>query len=92
MVKQRKILNDAVFFVPFEKDGHLFQFNQIAETFVVSTKAKEPIKDTKDFESNELPDIYPIESNISIEQQNIYQIQNVFRKNTLFLFSFDTLD
>lgn len=79
ITSQRKILDKALFVVPFEKDGDLIQFQKIADSFVV---AKQPIKPIDKIENSEetLPDIYPLKSNISIDSENIYQIKNIYRK------------
>lgn len=77
---ERKIVNDALFVVPFEKDEHLYQFKLHAETFIASKKPIETDNELPDFESTELPDIYPLTCNISIAEENIYKIQNIYRK------------
>lgn len=76
---QRKILNNSWFVVPFESNGNLIQFQKTAETFVVS---KQPIKAIDNFSNaqTELPDIYPLSGHISIEKENFYQLQNIYRK------------
>lgn len=79
VTSQRKILDNTVFVVPFESDGNLFQFQQIAESFLVSKQPIQPIVDVSKAESA-LPDIYPLHSNISIEKENIYQNRNVYRE------------
>lgn len=79
MTSQRKILENAKFVVPFESDGNLIQFQQTAESFLVSKQPLKPIADVSKAE-NELPDILPLFSNISIEKENIYQIKNIYRK------------
>lgn len=79
ITSQRKILDKALFVTPFEKDGELIQFEKTAETFVVS---KQPIKPVdKVANAGELPDIYPLNSNISIDKENFYQLRNIYRKS-----------
>lgn len=79
ITSQRKFLNNALFVVPFEKDGNLIQLEKTAETLVVS---KQPLKAIENLSKAEdaLPDIYPLSSNISIDKENIYQIKNIYRK------------
>lgn len=79
VLSQRKILETPLFSVPFEKDGILYQFEQSADSLVVS---KQPIKPIEDFSKAEqqLPDIYPLSSNISINKTNIYQKENIYRE------------
>lgn len=79
IASQRKISDQALFAVPFEKDGILYQFRKTADTFVVS---KQPLRAIEDFSKaeKELPDISPLSSNASIDAENIYQIQNIYRE------------
>lgn len=79
VTSQRKILNNATFVVPFESDGNFIQFQQTAESFLVSKQPLKSIADVSKAES-ELPDIHPLYSNISIDKTNIYQNRNVYRK------------
>lgn len=79
ITSQRKILNDALFVVPFESDGNLIQFKKTAETIVVSKQAIKPIENISNAET-ELPDIYPLSSNISLDTDNIYQNKHIYRK------------
>lgn len=78
VTSQRKILDNALFVVPFEKDGNLIQFRKTAESFVVSKQPLKAIENVSKAE-NSLPDIHPLRSNISIEKENIYQIKNIYR-------------
>lgn len=88
ITSQRKILNNAWFVVPFESNGNLIQFKKTAETLVVS---RQPVKaiDSMTNAETELPDIYPLSGHISIDKENIYQLQNIYRKfnNIVALFS-----
>lgn len=65
--------------MPFEKDGHLIQFEKTADSFVVS---KQPIQSIDNISKaeNDLPDIHPLSSHISIDKTNIYQTKNIYRK------------
>lgn len=77
ITSQRKVLNNALFVVPFESDGNFFQFQKTAECFIVS---KEPLKTIENVSAAEtaLPDIHPLSSNISIDKENIYQNKNIY--------------
>lgn len=79
ITSQRKILDKALFIVPFEKDGELIQFQKTAESFLVAKQPLKPIENIANAEES-LPDIYPLKSNISIDKENIYQIKNIYRK------------
>lgn len=79
LTSQRRILDTAWFVVPFEKDGNLIQFEKTIESLVVSKQPIKPIDNISNAE-NELPDIYPLSSHISIDKENIYQTKNIYRK------------
>lgn len=79
ITSQRKILNNAWFVVPFESNGNLIQFQKTAESFVVSRQPVKAIDQISNAET-ELPDIYPLSGHISIDKENIYQLQNIYRK------------
>lgn len=79
-VSQRKILYDTVLAVPFEKEGNQFQFELTANAFVVAKQPIAPHQGQPKFTSDSLPNIYPLESHISIEKENIYRLRNVYRK------------
>lgn len=74
---QRQTVSDAQFVVPFEKDGRLYQFQKTAETLLCS---KQPLKPIEQVAQAELPVIYPLECNISIDAEHIYQRRNVHRE------------
>lgn len=88
---QRKILNNAWFSVPFESSGNLIQFQKTAESLVVSKHPIKPIENISNAET-ELPNIYPLNSHISIDKENFYELQNIYRKcngsRTVFVTSF----
>lgn len=73
--------------MPFESNGNLIQFQKTAESFVVS---KQPIKAIDNFSNaqTDLPDIYPLSGHISIDKENFYQLQNIYRKFGNIFFSF----
>lgn len=78
---QRKTLDDALFVTPFEKDGDYFLFNKTAETLVLSKKPLTTMDISSDkFESDSMPDLYPLKSNVSIGTENIYEKRNIYRK------------
>lgn len=74
----RKIINNAFFIAPFEKDGDQIQLELTAETFMSSRKAINPFK--PQIQQNTLPDIFPLKHTVSIPQVHFYQKQNVYRK------------
>lgn len=79
ITSQRKILNNSWFVVPFESDGSLIQFQKTAESFVVSKQPLKAIGNISNAET-ELPDIYPLSGHVSIDKENFYELQNIYRK------------
>lgn len=79
-VSQRKIINDAFFVAPFDKEGNSMQFEKTANAFIASKKPISVQSNSPKLESDSLPNIYPLASNISIEKQQIYRKRNVYRK------------
>jgi hypothetical protein len=77
VTKNRKVLTNAFFVVPVEKEGDLIQFEVNADTFM---SAKTPITPFSKVEDVELPNIFPIKPTISIPTENIYKQQRIYRK------------
>lgn len=75
----RKVVNDVLFVVPIEKDGDILQMEVHADTFLTS---KKPIgvMNTAENTGSQLPDIFPLKYTISMPQQNIYQLRDIYRK------------
>lgn len=82
ITSQRKTLDNAWFVVPFESDGHLIQFQKTAESLVVSKHPIKPIENISNAES-ELPSIYPLSGHISIDKENLYELQNIYRESNV---------
>lgn len=76
----RRIINDAMFIAPIEKDGDLIQMELLAETLVTSKKPISPFALKIKSEDVELPDLFPLKHTISIPKVNIYQKRSVYRK------------
>jgi hypothetical protein len=90
ITKDRKIINDAFFVVPIEKEGDLIQFEVLAETFVTSKKPTVPVSFRSGSEDMVIPSIFPLKHTVSIPTLNLYQKRNIYRK--LFFFSFFLLN
>ncbi|KAJ8972293.1 hypothetical protein NQ317_018627 [Molorchus minor] len=74
---KRYILNDLVFSYPFMKFGDLIQFQLSGETVITSSKPLAPIT-LEPTESLELPDIAPIKPTITLNRENIYEVENIY--------------
>lgn len=81
----RKIINDAYFVAPFEKDGDLIQMEMQAETFITSKKPLGSQKVNFKSEEVELPNLFPLKHTVSIPQCNIYEKKNVYRKHLKYI-------
>jgi len=73
----RKIVNDAFFVVPFEKNQKNVQLQVTAETLMTSRKPINPFK-VQPGSQNELPDIFPVSETASIPQVHFYNQQSVY--------------
>lgn len=77
---ERKVVNDAYIVLPFEKEQNLYQFEMHAETLVSSKKPIECVEGVQVTEFSVIPDLFPLSCNISIEPNNFYKLQNVYRE------------
>lgn len=80
LTSSRKIVSDAFFSFPYERDNDLIQFEIQAETMMIS---KTPIQDfpvDRNIASLELPDLFPVKATITIPTYNIYEKRDIYRK------------
>lgn len=80
----RRIVNNAFFSVPFEKDGDLIQMEVHADTFITSKKSLQSFEFEGSAEEQELPNLFPIKATITLPTKNIYQSQDIYRKLIFF--------
>jgi hypothetical protein len=73
----KRLINDAFFIVPFEKDGDEIQFELTAETFVTSRKPLAKV-DVKSQTKIEIPDIFPLKPTVSLSHANFYADENAY--------------
>ncbi|CAG9768034.1 unnamed protein product [Ceutorhynchus assimilis] len=80
MVRQRYFADNVYFSYPFERNGDLIQFELVGDTVLLSEKPLSPIteKSTNEFE---LPDIFPIKPTLTLNQENIYVVENNYPIN-----------
>ncbi|XP_044263303.1 39S ribosomal protein L37, mitochondrial [Tribolium madens] len=83
LVKNRFIIDDTHFSYNFEKYGKLIQFELKGDTLLTSTSPLTAITDqpTKELE---LPDIFPIEPTITLNEENIYTVRGIYPVNIQF--------
>lgn len=79
IVRERYISNDVLFSFPFEKYGELVQLQLTGDTLITSSQLLPPlcIADTANIE---LPSLYPVKETVTLTPQNIYDLQNIYRK------------
>lgn len=84
IVSNRKVVRDVLFVVPIEKDGDVLQMEITADTFLTSKKPITAIATTEMIE-NQLPDMFPLKYTISMPQENIYQLRDIYRELSITL-------
>lgn len=80
MTTTRKLISDAFFVVPFMRDESRIQSEITVETFMTAKRpisVGEPV--TADVANAELPDLSPLNFTISLPQENIYKIRDIYR-------------
>lgn len=73
-------MNDVFFKYPFTKDKKQIQFELHAETFITSRKPILGFNEIQKFEGQELPNLFPVNQTISIQRENVYDLENIYRK------------
>lgn len=79
IVKDRFILNDLYFSFPFMKEDNLIQFRMTGDTVLVSRKPLSSVTD-EPTQDHELPNLHPIHYTATLKEENIYELQNIYRK------------
>lgn len=79
-VQQRYLADNVYFSYPFEKNGDLIQFQLLGDSVLLSNKCLSPItnESTKEFD---LPDLFPIKPTITLNEENIYVLENMYSIN-----------
>lgn len=80
----RRIVNNAFFSVPFQKDGDLIQMEVHADTFITSKKSLQSFEFEGSVEDQEIPNIFPIKATITLPTRNIYENKDIYRKLDFF--------
>lgn len=79
IVKDRFIFNQLYFSYPFETFGDLIQFRSTTDTVITSSNPLNPIV-SENTENYDLPDLFPLKPTVSLTEENIYVIEDIFRK------------
>ncbi|XP_030759393.1 39S ribosomal protein L37, mitochondrial [Sitophilus oryzae] len=77
LVKQRYLTNNVNFSYSFEKNGDLVQFQLTGDFVLLSKTPLNPVttQSTKEFD---LPDLYPIKPTITLNEENIYVVEDTY--------------
>lgn len=79
LVKQRYLLSDLFFSFPFEYFGDLIQFQLTGNAVLVAEKPLKPVF-TASTQSHKIPDIFPVKPTVTLNLQNFYDLNNIYRK------------
>lgn len=80
ITSSRKIVNNAYFVVPVEKEGDFIQFEHRVETLITSRKPLKHVNVEDNAEKSLLPNIFPLKHTVSIPQTNIYEKKHIYRE------------
>ncbi|XP_012251357.2 39S ribosomal protein L37, mitochondrial [Athalia rosae] len=75
---ERNLIHNGIVKVPIEKDGNLLQFTLRADLLLASTSPLKAIGSKEDGNHINLPDLYPIDSTITLKPENVYKLQNLY--------------
>lgn len=84
VVKQRAILQNAQFWFPFEVSDDLVQLQVTADVLLTSSLPLPPVT-SEPTDALQLPNLGPAHPLVSLNEENIYQIKNIYRKCIFFL-------
>ncbi|XP_023013475.2 mitochondrial ribosomal protein L37 [Leptinotarsa decemlineata] len=80
LTKERYLFEDLFFSFPFERNGMLLQFQLSGDFVLTSSKPLSPISE-ESTENLELPDIYPVDPMITLNNENIYETRSIYPIN-----------
>lgn len=79
LVRERYLLNDLLFSLPFEYFGDLIQFQLTGDNALVASKPLKPVS-TISTEEFAVPDIFPIKPTVTLNVQNFYDFTDIYRE------------
>ncbi len=78
--QNRYKFEDAYFSVPLFRDEDIIQLQMRADLLLLSKKEMKPICSPEVTINTELPDLSPLNYKVSLKEENIYKLENVFRE------------
>lgn len=82
VTRQRYVLHNLQFWYPFEKAGDLIQLQLRGDTLLTTSTPLSPITNEVTDEL-ELPNLFPIKHTVTLNTENIYKLQTIYRKFNL---------
>lgn len=79
LVKERYLFNDLQFSFPFKRHDQQIQFQLTGDFFLSSSKPLKPITNESTRKIT-ISDMKPLEPTVSIMKENIYKVENIYRK------------
>lgn len=79
LVQKRYLFSDLLFSYPFTRQEQSVQF-QLSGDFLLTSSSPLPLITNHSTKDLDLPDIYPVEPTVSLNKDNIYKLENIYRK------------
>lgn len=77
--QNRYLFSDLLFSYPFEANDQQIQFQLSGDFFLSSCKSLKAVTQ-ESTEDVDIPDMTPLAKTVSLSKQNIYKIENIYRK------------
>lgn len=78
--ENRYNVEDAFFSVPLLREEDIIQLQIRADSLVLANQSLEPICNPELTSEMTLPNLEPLKYTVSLEEQNLCQLENIFRK------------
>ncbi|XKL59581.1 hypothetical protein PGB90_000597 [Kerria lacca] len=85
--QDRYTFEDAYFSVPLLRDEDLLQLQMRADLLLLSKESLPPLCSPDVTVRTELPDMFPMKCTISINEENLYKIENIYPVNRSTIFN-----
>lgn len=84
LVRDRYLFRDLLFSFPFKRNNYQVQLQLTSDYFLSSSKPLKAITN-QSTENTEILNLEPLEPVVSILKDNIYRIENIYRKYNILL-------
>lgn len=79
LVKEKYLFHELLFSFPFKRNDQQIQFKLTADYFLSSSKPLKAITN-QTTDTFKIPSIEPLDPTVSILKENIYKVENIYRK------------